>query len=85
MPPAQSNCQSNAALNGLSGDGRLSFEQADMFQQLRRYRDSRQTFDVVVLDPPKFASTKGQLLKAPMATRISTSWRASSSIREARC
>ncbi len=56
--------KANAALNGLSGDGRLSFEQADMFQQLRRYRDSRQTFDVVVLDPPKFASTKGQLLKA---------------------
>ncbi len=63
-PSAIGLAKANAALNGLADDPRISFEQADMFQQLRKYRDSRQTFDVIVLDPPKFATTRGQLLKA---------------------
>ena len=63
-PSAIALAKANVALNGLADDHRLTFEQADMFQQLRRYRDARQTFDVIVLDPPKFASTRGQLLKA---------------------
>ena len=54
----------NAALNGLDGDGRLEFLQADMFTELRRFRDSRRSFDLIVLDPPKFAATQGQLRKA---------------------
>ena len=33
----------------------------DVFQLLRRYRDSRDTFDVIVLDPPKFAPTIHQV------------------------
>lgn len=63
-PSAIELAKANAALNGLDDDPRLSFEQADMFQQLRKYRDARQSFDVIVLDPPKFAATHGQLLKA---------------------
>ena len=33
---------------------------ADVFQQLRKFRDSRRNFDVIVLDPPKFAPTAAQ-------------------------
>ena len=37
---------------------------ADVFKQLRLYRDQGRQFDLIVLDPPKFADTKAQLLKA---------------------
>lgn len=35
--------------------------QADVFQQLREYRDRNRSFDVIVLDPPKFAPTSSQV------------------------
>ncbi len=56
--------RANAALNGLDGDQRLEFIKADMFTQLRKFRDARKSFDLIILDPPKFAATKGQLMKA---------------------
>ena len=56
--------KANAALNGLAGDSRLEFQNGDMFSVLRKFRDARRSFDVIVLDPPKFASTHGQLLRA---------------------
>lgn len=37
---------------------------ADVFKQLRLYRDQGRQFDLIVLDPPKFADTKSQLIKA---------------------
>ena len=37
---------------------------ADVFRQLRLYRDQGRRFDLVVLDPPKFADTKSQLIRA---------------------
>ena len=36
----------------------------DVFKLLREYRDARKQFDVIVLDPPKFADNKGQLKRA---------------------
>ncbi len=36
----------------------------DVFQVLRQFRDSRRTFDLIVLDPPKFAESQSQLRKA---------------------
>ncbi len=36
----------------------------DVFKALRTFRDKAQTFDLVVLDPPKFAETKSQAMKA---------------------
>jgi len=36
----------------------------DVFQYLRHCRDARKTFDLIVLDPPKFAETKSQVMKA---------------------
>lgn len=34
---------------------------ADVFEQLRAYRDDERGFDLIVLDPPKFAHTKSQV------------------------
>jgi len=40
------------------------FTCADVFKQLRLYRDQGRSFDLIVLDPPKFADTKSQLMRA---------------------
>jgi 23S rRNA (cytosine1962-C5)-methyltransferase len=42
----------------------LSWINADVFQQLRRFRDEGRSFDLVILDPPKFAPTIQQVEKA---------------------
>ena len=36
----------------------------DVFKQLRLYRDQGRQFDLIILDPPKFADTKAQLVRA---------------------
>ena len=56
--------QENCRLNGLADDPRLTFQRGDMFTQLRKYRDARRSFDLVILDPPKFASTQARLQRA---------------------
>ena len=43
---------------------KVSFIQADVFKQLRTYRDAGQSFDIIVLDPPKFAQSASQVSKA---------------------
>jgi 23S rRNA (cytosine1962-C5)-methyltransferase len=55
--------RSNAARNGLPTD-RLRVLEADVFQALRRFRDEGRSFDMVILDPPKFAPTAAQVEKA---------------------
>ena len=42
----------------------MEYVEADVFQFLRKCRDEGRKFDLIVLDPPKFAATKGQLMKA---------------------
>ncbi|MBQ7403854.1 MAG: class I SAM-dependent rRNA methyltransferase [Lentisphaeria bacterium] len=61
--PALKLAERNAAENGFS---REQFEvlEADVFQYLRRCRDSRKRFDMIILDPPKFAETEAQAMKA---------------------
>ena len=52
---------------GANGDGPccpVTFCCADVFRQLRLYRDQGRRFDLIVLDPPKFAETRGQLMRA---------------------
>ncbi len=51
------------ALNGL-GDFPAGYVCADVFQQLRRFRDEERLFDVIILDPPKFAQTASQVERA---------------------
>jgi 23S rRNA (cytosine1962-C5)-methyltransferase len=53
----------NVAENGLD-DGRYEQEAADVFTYLRLCRDSRRAFDIIVLDPPKFAASTSQVDKA---------------------
>jgi 23S rRNA (cytosine1962-C5)-methyltransferase len=55
--------QDNMALN-VSGPREDEWAVGDVFQVLRRYRDEGRTFDCVVLDPPKFASSQGQVQAA---------------------
>ncbi len=53
----------NEALDHLCGT-KMEYVEADVFKQLRLYRDQGRQFDLIVLDPPKFADTKGQLMRA---------------------
>ncbi|MGC2518497.1 MAG: class I SAM-dependent rRNA methyltransferase [Burkholderiales bacterium] len=46
----------NLAQNGLDA-GRAEWLEADVFRALRRLRDEGRQFDLIVLDPPKFAPT----------------------------
>jgi 23S rRNA (cytosine1962-C5)-methyltransferase len=46
----------NLALNDLPA-GRVEWLEGDVFKVLRQLRDRRRTFDLIVLDPPKFAPT----------------------------
>ncbi|MGI2259012.1 class I SAM-dependent rRNA methyltransferase [Shewanella sp. GXUN23E] len=50
----------NMAINELD-DSHVTYSEADVFKLLRQYRDEGKTFDVIVLDPPKFADNKAQL------------------------
>lgn len=56
-------CRENAALNTLPSD-RLETQEADVFHALRRFRDEGRSFDMIILDPPKFAPTAAQAEKA---------------------
>ncbi len=56
--------QANVARNGLQG---AQWLEADVFQSLRRLRDQGKTFDLVVLDPPKFAPTAAHAERAARA------------------
>jgi 23S rRNA (cytosine1962-C5)-methyltransferase len=53
----------NMALNGLHVNDD-EYVEADVFQALRRYRDEGRTFDLVILDPPKFAFSQAQVQSA---------------------
>ena len=55
--------QENAVLNGMTG-ANLTWRDADVFQVLRKFRDERLSFDMIILDPPKFAATFSQAEKA---------------------
>jgi 23S rRNA (cytosine1962-C5)-methyltransferase len=61
--PALELARENFRLNQVLDDA-VTFEDADAFQQLRRYRDARQAFDLIVLDPPKFADNPAQVDRA---------------------
>ncbi|MFN4293308.1 MAG: class I SAM-dependent rRNA methyltransferase [Thermoflexales bacterium] len=58
----------NLALNGGLGAGRrYECVEADVFDYLRSLRDRGERFDVVILDPPKFAHHPGQIERAARA------------------
>lgn len=53
----------NMALNNLESE-RVEYLRADVFKQLRSFRDAAREFDVIILDPPKFADARQQLDRA---------------------
>ncbi len=53
----------NMELNGLPAPADHFVEQ-DVFQLLREYRDRARRFDLIVLDPPKFAFAQSQIERA---------------------
>jgi 23S rRNA (cytosine1962-C5)-methyltransferase len=53
----------NASLNGQPPE-RQEWLEGDVFQLLRKFRDENCSFDMVILDPPKFAPTSAQAEKA---------------------
>lgn len=60
--PALDTAKYNAELNEFDiSKKRAVFLNADVFKLLREYRDQGTQFDVVIMDPPKFAESKNQL------------------------
>src|SRR4030042_6469051 len=55
--------QNNIAINNLSTNN-VSFVEQDVFKYLRTLRDRADYFDLVILDPPKFAPTVSQAERA---------------------
>ncbi|MCI0556401.1 MAG: class I SAM-dependent methyltransferase [Anaerolineae bacterium] len=53
----------NIALNDLPAD-KATFIEGDVFQLLRKFRDENRSFDMIILDPPKFAPTAAQAERA---------------------
>ena len=56
----------NASLNGLHRPEN-AFVQGNAFQVLRQYRDQGRAFDLIILDPPKFAPTRKHVHRAARA------------------
>ena len=53
----------NIELNGLSL-ATVENINDDVFKVLRKFRDERRTFDLIILDPPKFAESASQIQQA---------------------
>jgi 23S rRNA (cytosine1962-C5)-methyltransferase len=64
--PALEVARENLAANPLE-PARIEFVKADVFAHLRALRDAGAKFDLVVLDPPKFAPTAAQAANAARA------------------
>lgn len=62
-PEAIACAKENVSLNHLAGKG-IEWMPGDVFQVLRSLRDSRRSFNLIVLDPPKFAATASQAERA---------------------
>lgn len=53
----------NVSLTGLPSE-KVDWINGDVFYVLRSFRDARRSFDLIILDPPKFAQTSSQVGKA---------------------
>jgi 23S rRNA (cytosine1962-C5)-methyltransferase len=56
----------NIAMNNLAGTAHHSI-QSDVNKQLRSFKESGEKFDIVILDPPKYAPSRSALDKAARA------------------
>lgn len=65
--PALALAQRSLALNPGLDPGRASWVEADVFEALREMRKAGERFDLVVLDPPKFAASSAHVQRASRA------------------
>ena len=63
----------NLAINAID-ESRAEWLAADVFAQLRKYRDQGRKFDLIVLDPPKFAPTEKHVPNAARAYKDINLW-----------
>lgn len=61
--PALDAAEKNFGLLSCEGCN-VEFMCADVFKQLRKFRDEGRKFGMIVLDPPKFADTKARIMQA---------------------
>ncbi len=64
--PALATAKRNVTLNAVDA-ARAEFWEADVFAALRKLRDMGKSFDLIILDPPKFAPTAQHAEKATRA------------------
>lgn len=57
--------RANAEMNGLKKN--IDYLQANVFHALRDFRERKQQFDLIILDPPKFAESGQQVKRAARA------------------
>lgn len=65
--PALLQAQANLALNPALPAARAEWQEADVFQALRDFRKAGKLFDLIVLDPPKFAPSAAHADRAAKA------------------
>ena len=65
--PALAQAQTNLAMNPQLDASRAEWRDADVFQALRDYHKAGETFDLIVLDPPKFAPSAAHADQAARA------------------
>ena len=65
--PALAQARANLALNSQLPAERAEWLEADVFQALRDFRKAGRTFDLIVLDPPKFAPSAAHADRAARA------------------
>ncbi len=65
--PALAQARANLALNPHLPAERAEWQEADVFQALRDFRKAGRTFDLIVLDPPKFAPSAAHADRAARA------------------
>jgi len=70
LAEARANLAANPALDA----GRAEWIEADAFAMLRRLRDSARQFDLIVVDPPKFAPTAAHAPRAARAYKDVNLW-----------
>lgn len=70
---AQRNLALNVAASGLDAS-RATWVEADVFQYLRKLRDANRQYDLIILDPPKFAPTAQHIEKAARAYKDINLW-----------
>lgn len=63
----------NVEINGLDA-ARADWIAADVFAQLRKFRDQGKKFGLIVLDPPKFAPTEKHVANAARAYKDINLW-----------